>query len=186
MKMKNAVARHANSQTTNNVRLHVEESYNGKLTSKCSAILPGQYAIHLTNPPQMTHRLMNTFCAKGVVLLYPENATDYSDLDQFRTTDGAINLSAVYLAKEMPEDMPEESWIAYQDKLKSIFKVLRSDCISPMQRTVADAQRLLGYGAPKIHKKFGGDIESQQETNVDVIEVMNKLLEQFNAETANV
>lgn len=184
--MKNAQSRYENSQATNDIRFHGEAMYADILKKKCGEIFLGQYVILLTSPSQMTHRLLNKFLANGQVLLYPDNAAEYADLHMYCAEDGAINLSTVYLASDVPEGVTPEAWAVYREMLKQVFKVLRSDCISPMQRMVADIQRSFGYGAPKISKKFGGDVDPLNTPEGDVVKLMESIAEAMKTERASI
>ena len=161
-----------NSKKTNELRYEVEKQYGAVLTKKGGDRLNGIYKVRLTHPAQMTNRLLNRFCANGTIHLYPNSENEYEDLAAFRADDGAINLSAMYLTKPKPEEISEQSWTIYQGALKELFKVLRADCITPTQRIVADIQRSFGYGAPKISKKFGGDVDPQNSPEGDVVALM--------------
>jgi hypothetical protein len=163
----------------NAVRVRIEQFYATILQIGCGKKYRGKFDVSLTNPNKLTIRVLNSFCVKGVVKFYPDNATDYKHLNDLCESDGGINLSNALLIKGRPEQIPVDDWSAVTLMLKDVTTVLRDHGIVPIHQLVGEAQRSLGYGAPKINKKFGGDCDPIDEQPHAISDVMKMLIEKL-------
>lgn len=163
----------------NAVRFRFENFYAARMNEQCGEKYRGKFDFNLTNPKKATERVLHCFCTNGLVLFHPDEGGQHEALKEFRTTDGAINLSKLHATEECPDHIQAEEWAMYRNMLKDIFAVLHSHGIGPMHQLVCDTQRSLGYGGLKIHKNFGGDGDAEEKTSYSVIEVMKKWIEDF-------
>lgn len=165
----------------NALRFRVEKFYASVLNSACGEMFHGKYDVNLTNPKKVTNRVLNQFCANGSVVFYPDDCSKYEALKVFFEADGGINLSTLLTTKERPDHIPPEEWETCGEMLKQVFISLRNNGIVPMQQLISDSQCSLGYGALKINKNFGGAWDAEEQGAYAITDVMQKMIDSFDA-----